>query len=269
MKYTRSFATGPNVGQSFSSRSRNSRFIADGCIIAPLIRCDPGVRPFSINATGTSPRRSSKPSSSASNCISRFAHASPAGPPPTMATPTSMRSSSPSWNPPMNSFSDWTGGGNSIGAIPVDMSRSALLGLDGLGELGDDLVPVAHDAQVGELEDRRVLILADRDDVLRRLHADLVLDRARDAQRQVELRCDRLTGLADLRRVRVPAGVHHRAGRCDGAAEGTRERLGELLKALGLAQTAATADQQVGVLDVHVGTTLLAARAHLCLGRPR
>ena len=44
---------------------------------------------------------------------------------------------------------------------------SALLGLDRLGQLGDDLVQVAHDAEVGELEDRRVRVLVDRDDVLR------------------------------------------------------------------------------------------------------
>ena len=73
--------------------------------------------------------------------------------------------------------------------------------------------------EVGELEDRRVRVLVDRDDVLRGLHADLVLDRAGDAGGQVELRRDGLARLADLRRVRVPAGVDHRAGGGDGAAQ--------------------------------------------------
>src|SRR4051812_6854199 len=269
MKYTRSVSTGPNVGHSDSGMSGNSRFMADGCIIAPLIRCEPGVRPFSISATGTSPSCFISDSSSASSCISRFAQARPAGPPPTMATPTSMRSSSASSKPPMNSFSESTGGGNSIGAMPLAMRVLALLRLDCVGELRDDLVQVAHHAQIDELEDRRVLILVDRDDVLRGLHADLVLDRAGDAERQVQLRGDRLAGLADLRGVRVPAGVYHRARRGYGSAESVRERLGELLEALRLAQAATAAHEQISVLDVHVGTTLLAARAHLGLGRPR
>src|SRR3712207_8262434 len=41
-------------------------------------------------------------------------------------------------------------------------------------------------------EDRGVGVLVDGHDVLRALHADLVLDRAGDAGRQVELRGDRL-----------------------------------------------------------------------------
>ena len=43
----------------------------------------------------------------------------------------------------------------------------ALLGLDRVGQLGDDLVEVADDPEVGELEDRRVRVLVDRHDVLR------------------------------------------------------------------------------------------------------
>ena len=88
----------------------------------------------------------------------------------------------------------------------------------GLGELGDDLVQVADDPEVGELEDRGVRVLVDRHDVLRGLHADLVLDRAGDAGRQVQLRRDGLARLADLGGVGVPAGVDHRAGGRDGAA---------------------------------------------------
>src|ERR1700689_5398874 len=100
-----------------------------------------------------------------------------------------------------------------------------------------DLVQIADDAEVGEFEDRRVRVLVDRDDVLRALHPDLVLDRARDAGGEVQLRRDRLAGLADLRRVRVPAGVDDRAGGRDGrvVAERRRQVLGEL-EALGLTE---------------------------------
>jgi len=51
-------------------------------------------------------------SSSASSCSRRLAHDRPAVPPPTIATPTSIRSSSASVGGPTNSFAESTGGGN-------------------------------------------------------------------------------------------------------------------------------------------------------------
>ena len=86
--------------------------------------------------------------------------------------------------------------------------------------------------------------------------------------REVELRRDGLAGLADLARVREPAGVDDRARRGHRAAERVGERLGELLEALGLAEAAAAADEDVGVLDVHVRAALLAALDHRRLGGP-
>src|SRR5215217_4640523 len=227
----------------------------------------PATLPFSITATGTSPSFSWRSGSSSSSCSSRIAHARPAWPPPTMATPTSMRSSSASVGGPMNSFTGSTGGGKSLGAgragIPVDdiAGSAALLGLHGLGELGDDLVQVADDPEVGELEDRGVGVLVDRHDVLRGLHADLVLDGTGDAGRQVQLRGDGLARLADLGGVGVPARVDHRAGGRHGAAHRAGQLL-EGLEALGLAEPAAAGHQDVGVLDVHVGAALLAALDH-------
>jgi hypothetical protein len=96
--------------------------MADGFIIAPDRRCDPGVLPFSTSATGTSPSDSSSASSSASSWVSRIAQASPAGPPPTITTPTSIRSSSGSVGGPTNSFAESTGGGYSIGAVDTRAS---------------------------------------------------------------------------------------------------------------------------------------------------
>src|SRR4051794_1917263 len=246
--------------------SGKSSFIADGRMFAPESRCAPGVLPFSITATGTSPSFSVSSGSFSSSCISRFAHASPAGPPPTIATPTSMRSSSGSVGGPTNSAASSTGGGDSAGATPTAAS-TAFLRLNRLCQLRHDLVEVAHDPEVAELEDRRVRVLVDRDDVLRGLHADLVLDRARDAGGEVELRRDRLAGLADLRRVREPAGVDHRAGGGDSAAERTGELLAEV-EVLGLAEPAAAGHEEVCVLDVDVGAALLAAGDHLRLRRP-
>src|SRR5215207_3464547 len=227
-------------------------------MLAPESRCAPGVLPFSITATGTSPSVSVNSGSSSSSCISLLAQASPAGPPPTIATPTSIRSSSGSVMPVMNSSAGFTGGGNSTGAtgpsvptlwgLPLTAPLlAALLGLDRLGQLGRDLVQVADHAEVAELEDRRVLVLVDREDALGVLHSHLVLDRARDAERQIELRRHRLARLTDLGGVRVPAGVDHRAG----GRDGTAHRIGQLLgqrEVLLLAQPAAPADQDLSVV---------------------
>src|SRR6476659_336294 len=146
-------------------------------MFAPERRWAPETLPFSITATGTSPSFSSSSGSSSSSCISLFAQASPAGPPPTIATPTSMRSSGASVGGPMTSLES-KGGGNSIGATAGMGLLSALLGFDRLGQLGDDLVQIADHTEVRELEDRGVRVLVDRKDVLRVLHPDLVLDRA-------------------------------------------------------------------------------------------
>src|SRR4051794_40311102 len=230
----------------------------------------PQVLAFSMTATGTSPSCSISSGSSASSCRSRLAVARPAVPPPTIATPTSMRSSSSSSSRLTNSLTGSTGGGNCAGAAWWPLREAivlrTLLGLHGLGELGQDLVEITNDAEVGELEDRGVRVLVDRHDVLGVLHADLVLDRARDARGQVQLRRDGLARLADLGGVGVPAGVDHRSGGRDRTAERARERL-ERLEALGLAEPAAAGHEHVCVLDVDVGAALLAALDHLRLQR--
>src|SRR5690606_4516501 len=59
-------------------------------------------------------------------------------------------------------------------------------------ELRNDVEQVAHQAVVGHREDRRFRVLVDGDDGLRVLHAGQVLDRARDADRDVQGRGDDL-----------------------------------------------------------------------------
>src|SRR5947209_8990475 len=138
---------------------------------APERLWPPHVFAFSMTATGTSPSFSISSGSSPSSWSRRLAQASPAVPPPTMATPTSISSSSGSSPRLMNSLTESTGGGNSLGAcgprpLRDAMALGTLLGLDGVGQLGQDLVEIAHDAQIGELEDGRVGVLVDGDDVL-------------------------------------------------------------------------------------------------------
>src|SRR5207245_2513648 len=91
----------------------------------------------------------------------------------------------------------------------------------------------------------------------------LVLDRAGDTRREIQLRRDRLASLTDLRGVGVPACIHHRARRGDGAVapEGLGQVLGEL-ETLGLAETTSAGYQDVRALDVHVGAALFAAGEH-------
>ena len=92
-------------------------------------------------------------------------------------------------------------------------------------ELRHGLNRSADQAVVGDLEDRRLLVLVDGDDDLAVLHAGEVLDRARDADRDVELGRDDLAGLADLVVVRHEAGVDRGARGADRGAELVGERL--------------------------------------------
>ena len=96
------------------SRPRNSVRSAVGFTTAPDSRCEPGCLPFSSTATGTSPRRSATSGAPSSSWPSLIAQARPAGPAPTIRTPTSMRSSAGSLGSATNSLAS-NGGGKSAG----------------------------------------------------------------------------------------------------------------------------------------------------------
>src|SRR5260221_12431544 len=70
--------------------------------------------------------------------------------------------------------------------------RSLLSRLYGFDDRRYDLEQVADDTVVGDFEDRRIGILVDGDDGARAFHADQMLNRAGDAEREVPLRRDRL-----------------------------------------------------------------------------
>src|ERR1700723_2009662 len=65
-----------------------------------------------------------------------------------------------------------------------------------LDQFWQHLVNVSDDPEIGDREDRRVLVLVDRDDVLGPLHADHVLGRPGYSARYVYGRLDRLSGLS-------------------------------------------------------------------------
>src|SRR4029079_18017105 len=117
-----------------------------------------------------------------------------------------------------------------------------------------------------ELGDRRVRIPVDGDDRLGGLHPDLVLDRAADAERKVQLWFHDLAGLADLLRVGDPAGVDGRPGRADGPAQRLRELLDEL-EPVRAPDAAAARDDDPRLLDRGGGAGLLEAVDDLDLGQ--
>src|SRR5690606_25742716 len=82
---------------------------------------------------------------------------------------------------------------------------------EGPFRLPPDSEDVTHQADVGDLEERRVRVLVDGHDGAGVLDAGQVLERAGNADGHVLLRGDDLAGLADLHLVRAVAGVHRRA----------------------------------------------------------
>ena len=94
---------------------------------------------------------------------------------------------------------------------------------DACREPGHDLEEVPHDAQFGDAEYLRVRVAVDGDDVLRRLHAGQVLDRAGQAHGQVQARGHGLAREANLVRVAQPAAVHHVARGAQSGAAGVRQ----------------------------------------------
>src|SRR5665213_671944 len=103
------------------------------------------------------------------------------------------------------------------------------------GQFGNRLIQIRDQTVIGDLEDRRVLILVDRDDHLGILHASEMLDRAGNTDRDIEFRRHHLAGLADLPVVRRVAGIDRGTRGADAGAELVGQRLdvfGEVFPAL-------------------------------------
>src|ERR1035437_1176253 len=121
--------------------------------------------------------------------------------------------------------STWTGPVARVVPLRVPVRPSALCGVDRLDGLRQDCEQVADDTEVDHLEDGGLFVLVDRDDRLGRLHPGAGVDRAGVACRDVELRGDLFTGLADLVAVRVPPCVDGSTRGSDSGAEGVGELL--------------------------------------------
>src|SRR5581483_8515283 len=130
--------------------------------------------------------------------------------------------------------------------IRLIMTRyPALLLVDRGGQLGNDLEQIAHDAVIGHLEDRRFLVLVDRNDGLAVLHPGEMLDRARDADGNVEIRRHDLAGLADLVVVGHVARVDRGAAGAEPGAQLVGQRLQDL-EVVARAHAAAARDHDLG-----------------------
>src|SRR5713226_7615071 len=95
--------------------------------------------------------------------------------------------------------------------------------LELLLERRGNLEEIAHDAEIRNLEDRRLGVLVDGADHLGGAHTRQVLDGARDAEAQIQLRRDGPPRLPDLEAVGPPARVDGRAR----SAHGRPQHLGQ------------------------------------------
>ena len=103
---------------------------------------------------------------------------------------------------------------------------SLALLLDGLDHLGDDDVQVAHDSVMRHLEDGRILVGVDRNDLRRVLHSGEMLHRAGDAAADEERGTNRNARLSDLALMLAVAKVDGCAASADRAAKS----IGEIVK---------------------------------------
>ena len=79
------------------------------------------------------------------------------------------------------------------------------------GQLRYDFKQITDNAVIRDLENRRVWIFIDRHDDFGILHARLVLNRAGNTHRDVQLRRDDFAGLADLQIIGHKARIHRSA----------------------------------------------------------
>ena len=93
-----------------------------------------------------------------------------------------------------------------------------------VGQFWYDFKQIADQPDIGDLENRCLLVLVDRDDRLAVLHAREMLDRSLYDDGYVDIGRDDLAGLADLVIVGGIACVDRRAGCAHRSAEPVRQR---------------------------------------------
>src|SRR5438876_3660390 len=94
--------------------------------------------------------------------------------------------------------------------VPQSRRLSGFELADLLSEHGQDFEQIAHDSVISNVEDWRFRIFVDSDDRLRVLHADQMLNRSGNTDRDVQLGCDSLSRGSDLTIDRQPFSVADR-----------------------------------------------------------
>src|SRR3954467_2064349 len=87
---------------------------------------------------------------------------------------------------------------------------------------------ICHQAVIGDLEDRRFLVLVDRHDDLAVLHAGEVLDSPRNSDSDIQFGRDDFSGLSALELIGHEAGIHSGPRRADGGPEFISNRFDKL-----------------------------------------
>ena len=90
---------------------------------------------------------------------------------------------------------------------------------DGVNQQRNNLEQVANDAVICHFENRCIVCLVDSDDAFRILHSGFVLNRTGNSQCYVYLRMYGLSGLTNLMIRTDPAGIYHRTGCANDAAQ--------------------------------------------------
>ena len=127
-------------------RPRRDDAARRGLTTAPESRCAPGREPLSITATGTSPSRSATAGASSSSCPSRIAQARPAGPAPTISTPTSIGSAGRS--EPRSPRRGSNGGGYSEGCHELFRARTSSVSF-GTTSFTSPTTPRSQNSKIG------------------------------------------------------------------------------------------------------------------------
>src|SRR5215212_2097171 len=196
-------------GAPFAAKSGTRSCSVDGSRTAPDSWWAPPSRAFSRTAID----RGAACGDAFCSCASRRAAESPAGPPPTIRISTSRTSRVTTGRISRKEQGDRTQkrGERKGTHETLRVSTSVLLQLrrDGWCKFEQ----VADDPVVCHFEDRGIRIFVDRHDRPAALHADQMLNRTRNAERNVELGRDGLPGAADLTFHRQPAAVADRS-RC-------------------------------------------------------
>src|SRR5262249_2830188 len=103
---------------------------------------------------------------------------------------------------------------------------TSLAALELVCEFGKYLEQITNEAVIGDLKDRRLLVLVDGHNDFRVFHSGEMLNGAGNSDRDVECRCDDLAGLPDL----IVVGNNPRIDGRAGGAYRRSELIGHLLQ---------------------------------------